>query len=157
MKRDQLEILELQRVSAIGPATGEQLQQWASEHDRVWDRKVRNGRILIATCLISLAGLGGAPAFIWKQWPGLLGTFACGVAAAALWRGYTSPVNERPTNPYRPIEVTPADLQDRNADFPVALAYLDAIRHQRRSIVPHDLDVLAMIRQQQQSNQGAWR
>jgi len=147
MKRDPLEMLELQRVSAIGPATGEQLQQWASEHDRVWDRKVRNGRIVIATCLISLVGLGVASACIWKNWPGPLGMFFCGFAAAVLWRGYTSPVNELPMNPYRPIKVTPADLQDRNADFPVALAYLDAIRHQRRSIVPHDLDVLAMVRQ----------
>ncbi|EDT05878.1 hypothetical protein BamIOP4010DRAFT_0615 [Burkholderia ambifaria IOP40-10] len=157
MKRDQLEMLELQRASAIGPATGEQLQQWASEHDRVWDRKVRNRRILVAICLISLVGLTVASAWPWpwKNWTGLLRPIFFGLVATALWRAYRSPANERPFNPYLPIDLTPADLQDRNADFPVALAYLDAIRHQRRSIVPHDLDVLAMVRQQQQFNQGA--
>ncbi|OXI28295.1 hypothetical protein CFB89_33535 [Burkholderia sp. AU16741] len=155
MKRDQLEMLELRRVSAIGPATSEQLQQWASEHDRVWDRRVRNGRILIAIRLVSLVGLGVASAWPWKNWTGLLGPVFCGLVATVLWRAYKSPANERPFNPYLPIEVTPADLQDRNADFPVALAYLDAIRHQRRSIVPHDLDVLEMVRQQQQSHEGA--
>ncbi len=141
--------------SAIGPATGEQLEQWAIEHDRVRDRKARNGRILVGAGLISLVGLAIAAGCTWKNGLGHAIAFACGCAGAMLWRAYTSPVNERPMNPYRPIKVTPADLQKRNADFPIALAYLDAIRHQRRSIVPHDLDVLAMVRRQPQSNQGA--
>lgn len=156
MKVNQLEMLELQRAAAIGPATGEQLEQWAAEHDRVWDRKVRTSRILVATGLISLVGLGVGAVCRWGNGNGVLGAFFCAFAAVILWRAYTSPVNERPMNPYVPIEVTPADLEERNAGFPIALAYLDAIRHQRRSIVPHDLDVLAMVRQQQ-SNQGAWR
>lgn len=158
MKRDQieqLELLEMQRASAIGPATREQLEQWAAEHDRVWDRKVRNGRILVGAGLISLVGLAVAAVCTWKNSDGFLAAFACAWAGVMLWRGYTSPVNERPMNPYRPIKAAHADLQERNADFPVALAYLDAIRHQRRPIVAHDLDVLGMIRRQQQSNQGA--
>ncbi|MEB2558781.1 hypothetical protein [Burkholderia cenocepacia] len=169
MTSDQLELLELQRASVTGPATGEQLEQWAAEHDRVWDRKVRQRRILIAAVLIGLVGL--AIVGVWRPaapdvWSSRLVAlaFVClfsGVWLWRLWRGY---LDERPRNPYRPSRVTRADLQERNANFPVALAYLDAIRHQRRPIVPHDIDVLAMIRRQQvlgrirqkqQFNQGA--
>ncbi|MGU7843970.1 hypothetical protein ACV22V_31470 [Burkholderia sp. AW33-5] len=154
MKRDQLELRELQRASAIGPATGEQLEQWAAEHDLVWDRKVRNFQILFGS-LPLVVGLGVAASCKWMNGDWLVGAVVFVFTGAMAWRGYTSPVNGRPLNPYRPIRVTPAELHERNADFPVALAYLDAIRHQRRPIVPHDLDVLGMIRRQQQANQGA--
>ncbi|MEB2558780.1 hypothetical protein [Burkholderia cenocepacia] len=155
MTSDQLELLELQRASATGPATGEQLEQWAAEHDRVWDRKVRTRRVLFGSALIGLVGLAVFAGGRWKNSDGFLAAFACAWTGVMLWRFYTSPVNERPMNPYRPIKVTHADLQERNAAFPVALAYLDAIRHQRRPIVPHDLGVLGMIRRQQQFNPGA--
>ncbi|WP_241021572.1 hypothetical protein [Burkholderia sp. Ac-20353] len=167
MKRD------LHLVSAIGPATRGQLEQWAVEHDRVWDRKILARRILFGVGLLCFVGLAvGGLSYSFEAIPvsvrrallgskvdyrglvlGFLGALAC-LLAIRCW-DYVVRHLPRPVNPYRPIDVTPADLEERNEAFPGALAYLDAIRHQRRLIVPHDLDVLAMARRQQQSNHGA--
>lgn len=150
MKRD------VHLVSAIGPATDSQLKQWAAEYERLWDRKIRSRRIVLGIGLIGLVGLMVAvlkhqidarPDF---GVVGLMQMLGCLFALYILER-LISPVS-RPVNPYRPIDVTPADLEAGNAGFPSALAYLDAIRHQGRLIVTHDLNVLALIRQQQQSN-----
>ncbi|MCR4471180.1 hypothetical protein [Burkholderia sp. SCN-KJ] len=167
MKREQ------HLVSAIGPATREQLEQWAVEHDRCYGRRILGRRILFGCGLLCLGGLAvGALGYGFGAIPdvergallgsgtdyrrlslGMLGGLACMFGIRG-WDYFVRPVS-RPVNPYRPIDVTPSDLEARNAAFPGALAYLDAIRHQRRPIVPHDLDVLAMVRRQQQSDQGA--
>ncbi|KVL70351.1 hypothetical protein [Burkholderia ubonensis] len=173
---ERLKRWELQIASAIGPATGEQLEEWAAEHDRIWNRKAIIDRAVWAAGLICLIGMVFAALLHLFSWltslvelgfgvptpPAItvVSLVVSGVFCVAIARGVWSRVaqrleSRRPVNPYRPIKVTPDDLHERNANFPVALAYLDAIRHQRRSIVPRDLDVLAMIRQQQQSNQGA--
>lgn len=159
-------------ASAIGPATREQLDQWADEHDRKWERTVRVGGVVFGVGLLGLAGLAVtecshafSSAYRVSMWEGsnpdlrglalgLLGLLAC--LLATLWLGWRCVVRRdlRPVNPYRPIDVRLADLEAANAAHPGALAYLDAIRHQRRQIVQHDIDVLAIIRRQQQFNHG---
>lgn len=156
--------------SAIGPATREQLEQWAREYDRMWDRTAHIGVIVLGASLIGVAGMAlaiRAHGFnaVSNQWvnadpdlPGLLlaflGMLACALVILWLWWHYVGRTHLRSVNPYRPIGIQPGALEEDNADCPTALAYLDAIRHQGRPIVKHDLDVLAMIRQQQRSNCG---
>ena len=175
---DRLKRWELQIASAIGPATREQLEEWAAEHDRIWNRKANIDRVVLAVGLVCLIGMifaallhlfSGVTSLVEFGFGVQSGSLRvvgvvslvvrvvfCAAIANCVWPLVVQFVeSRRPVNPYRPIKVTPSDLQESNANFPVALAYLDAIRHQRRSIVPRDLDVLAMIRQQQQSNQGA--
>ncbi|WP_168736213.1 hypothetical protein [Burkholderia sp. Tr-862] len=170
MKRD------LHFVSAIGPATRDQLEQLAVAHDRMWDRKTWGRRIVFGVGFSGLTLLTGAVLVHqfnatsqaisghhwWDSGPALNGVMVGFVQVVVCllaiyqWDRLIRPIS-RPVNPYRPIDVAPAELEadERNAACPAALAYLDAIRHQRRSIVPHDLDVLAMVRQQQQSHEGA--
>ncbi|WP_256990753.1 hypothetical protein [Burkholderia sp. HI2714] len=164
--------------SAVGPATREQLELWAAEHDRIWNRKANIDYVVLMVVLLGVLGaafvgmtgvLSGLTGFIGRgfgvhMWEGskpnslvigawLVSVAFCALLARSAWALVVHRLDRRrPMNPYRPIQVTPDDLQERNADYPVALAYLDAIRHQRRSIVPHDLDVLAMVRQQRQSD-----
>lgn len=163
----------LRLASAVGPATREQLAQWAAEHDRKWDRMVRAGALLFGGGLIGATSLATADCThgfdadacvgVWRGLnadlhgllPALLGLLACALATLWLWWHYVARANVRLLNPYRPVDVLPGELEALHIAYPGALAYLDAIRHQRRPIVPHDLDVLAMIRQQQQRNQGA--
>ncbi|WP_322058439.1 hypothetical protein [Paraburkholderia sp. J63] len=159
---------DLHLASAIGPATREQLRQWAVEHDRMWDRKTRVRRIMFGVLPFAIAALVGA-ARMYRLHVSRIGTWHGGqvdygtlvIKVIAISVFTTTVVDRlvlsrsRPVNPWRPIDLTPADLEKQNADFPGALAYLDAIHHQHRPIVPHDLDVLAMFRQQQQSSQGA--
>ncbi|MEX3556396.1 hypothetical protein ACV22V_31355 [Burkholderia sp. AW33-5] len=160
---------DLKFASVIGPATRDQLELWAAEYDRAWAREVRIGRVFFAAGVIVCIGLAAA---LLKHgisglgmWEGveygvrglvlsLLGVVACLLAIRVMWALYEYHFKAG-QNPYRPIDVTPADLVERNATFPGALAYLDAIRHQRRPIVPYDLDVLGLIRRQQQFNHGA--
>ncbi|MEB2558779.1 hypothetical protein [Burkholderia cenocepacia] len=154
---------------AIGPATRDQLEQWAVEYDRTWAREDRIGRVFFAAGVIVCVGLAGVLLVRGfsgvGMWEGvqfgvrglmlsLLGVVACLLAIRVMWALYEHHFTAR-QNPYRPIDVTPADLVGRNATFPGALAYLDAIRHQRRPIVPYDLDVMGLIRRQQQFNPGA--
>lgn len=159
-------------ASGVGPATREQLDQWAAEHERMWDRTVRVGAIVFGFGLIGLGSLAVAEGFqaaharsymsagqsanlgLSGLALGLLGSLA-GVLAV-VWLGWHFVVRRdlRPVNPYRPIDISLADLEKTNAAYPGALAYLDAIRHQRRPIVQHDIDVLAMIRRQQRPGQG---
>ncbi|WP_333968771.1 hypothetical protein [Burkholderia orbicola] len=154
MKRD------LHFVSAIGPATRDQLEQLAVAHDRMWDRKTWGRRIVFDVGFSGLTLLTAAVLVHhwWDRGPAL-NDVICGFVQVVVyllaiyqWDRLIRPIS-RPVNPYRPFDVAPADLEadESNAACPAALAYLDAIRHQRRSIVPHDLDVLAMVRQQQQS------
>ncbi|MCG5076317.1 hypothetical protein [Paraburkholderia tagetis] len=159
---------ELHLASAIGPATREQLRQWADEHDRMWDRKNRVRRIRFGVLLFAIAALVGA-ACMYRLHISRIGTWhgshvdfgTLVVEGVAIGLFATATVDRmalsrsRPINPYRPIDLTPADLEEQNTDFPGALAYLDAIHHQHRPIVPHDLDVLAMVRQQHHSSHGA--
>lgn len=161
------------RALAIGPATLDQLEQWADEHDRRWARTVAIGGAVFGIGLIGLAGLalvegvralhsvsrvspweGGNPA-IGGLVLGIAGALGCTLAILWLWWHGLARRDWRPLNPYRPIDVTPADLERANAAYPGALAYLDAIRHQRRPIVQHDIDMLAAIRRQQNFNQRA--
>ena len=154
-------------ASAIGPATREQLDQWADEHDRRWERTVRVGGIVVGFGLIGLAGLavteGSHAASRVSMWEGsnpdfrglalgILGLLAC--LLAILWFEWHYVVRRdlRPVNPYRPIGVKLGELETDNAECPTALAYLDAIRRQGRLIAPHDLEVLAAIRRQQGCN-----
>ncbi|QBR04258.1 hypothetical protein [Paraburkholderia pallida] len=159
---------ELHLASAIGPATREQLRQWADEHDRMWDRKNRVRRIRFGVLLFAIAALVGAACMSRLHisrigtWYGSHVDFGTLVIEGMAIGVFTTTVVDRlvlsrssPVNPWRPIDLTPADLEEQNTDFPGALAYLDAIHHQHRPIVPHDLDVLAMVRQQQQSSKGA--
>lgn len=163
--------------AAVGPATREQLERWADQHDRTWDRIVRAGVVIFGLGLFGLAALATTEAFqafkgahsplstgnpmlsaLW--WLGLLGlifTLACGLVIAWLWCRFVLRRDFRPTNPYRPIDVKADELERANAAYPGALAYLDAVRHQRRPIVQHDIDVLAIIRGQQRFKQGADR
>src|SRR5690348_9911262 len=91
--------------AAVGPATREQLERWADQHDRTWDRIVRAGVVIFGLSLIGLAGLATTEAFqafkgahsplstgnpvlsgLW--WPGLLGlifSLACALVTAWLW------------------------------------------------------------------------
>ncbi|KUZ76904.1 hypothetical protein [Burkholderia ubonensis] len=167
MKRD------LHLASAIGPATREQLEQWAIEHDRIWDRRVSAGRVFLVGCSIGFVGLGAAALKFgfsgFGMWEGrvfgmqgivlgFLVASACPLAILGMWSLYRRRLDLRPANPYRAIDyrrATLAGLEESYANFPGALAYLDAIRHQGRPIVPHDLDVLAMALKQNQFNQGA--
>ena len=158
------------RIAAqIGPASREQLEQWGDQHDRTWDRIVRAGVAVFGVGLFGLAFLTTAEAFqafkggqsSWSTnnpvssglwWLGLLGlivSLACVLAIAWLWWHLVVRREFRPVNPYRPIDIPLAELERTNAAYPGALAYLDAIRHQRRPVVQHDVDVLAMIRRQQ--------
>lgn len=162
----------LRLAAAIGPATRDQLDQWADEHDRMWDRTVRIGAIVFGFGLIGLASLAAVEGFQAFHAASCMSQgqdsnlHFCGFAfgflgslvgvLAVLWLGWHFVVRRdvRPVNPYRPIDVTPADLAGANGAHPGVLAYLDAIGHQRRPIVQHDIDVLALIRRQQCPNQG---
>jgi hypothetical protein len=163
--------------AAIGPVTREQLQRWADQHDRTWHRIVRAGVVVFGLGLLGLAYLAtieafqafkgvrsslstGNPALSGLWWLGLLGlivSLACALAIAWLWWHFVHRRDFRPMNPYRPIDVKVDELERANAVYPGALAYLDALRHQRRPIVQHDIDVLATIRGQQRFKQGADR
>jgi formate hydrogenlyase subunit 3/multisubunit Na+/H+ antiporter MnhD subunit len=163
--------------AAVGPATREQLERWADQHDRTWDRIVRAGVVIFGLGLLGLAGLAttegfqafkgvrsslitGNPALSDLWWLGLLGqmvSLACALVIAWLWWHFVLRRNFRPINPYRPIDVKVDELERANAKYPGALAYLDAVRHQQRPIVQHDIDVLATIRGQQRFTQGADR
>lgn len=167
----------LRLEAAVGPATREQLDRWADQHDRTWDRIVRAGVVVFGLGLLGLAGLAtteafqafegfrsslttGNPALNGLWWLGLLGmivSLACALAIAWLWWHFVLRREFRPVNPYRPIDVEADELERANAGYPGALAYLDAVRHQRRPIVQHDMDVLAAIRGQQRFKQGADR
>lgn len=163
----------LRLASAVGPATHDQLEQWADEHDRTWDRTVCLGIVLFGLGLVGLGGVAVTEAFhAFKDAHsvrgignpsafgislGLVGALACVLAVLWVWWHCVVRRNFRPVNPYRPIETTTHELERANAAYPGALAYLDAIRHQRRAIVQHDLDVLEMIRRQQQFDQGGQR
>lgn len=174
---DRLKRWELQIASAIGPATREQLEEWAAEHDRIWNRKASIDNVVLAVglaCLIGMVFAVLSHLFSWLMslvesgFGVQLGSrvlavvslvvrvvFCVGIARSVWSLVVQRLESRRPANPFRPIDVPPADLVERNATFPRALAYLDAIRHQRRPIVPYDLDVLGMIRRQQQLNHGA--
>ncbi|TAM00361.1 MAG: hypothetical protein EPN70_22645 [Paraburkholderia sp.] len=163
--------------AAVGPATREQLERWADQHDRTWDRIVRAGVVVFGMGLLGLASLATTqsfqafkgirsslstsnPALSGLWWLGLFGltvSLACALAIAWLWWHFVLRREFRPVNPYRPIDVGPDELERANAGYPGALAYLDAVRHQRRPIVQHDMDVLATIRGQQRFKQGADR
>ncbi|MCA3804805.1 MAG: hypothetical protein IOC32_28755, partial [Burkholderia sp.] len=54
---DRLKRWELQIASAIGPATREQLEEWAAEHDRIWNRKANIDRVVLAVGLVCLIGM----------------------------------------------------------------------------------------------------
>ena len=164
-------------ASAVGPASREQLDQWADQHDLTWDRIVRVGVVIFGLSLVGLAILATTEAFqafkgaqsSWSTsnpvvgglwWTGLLGlivSLACVLAIAWLWWQFVVRRDFRPVNPYRPIDIAISDLEETHAAYPGALAYLDAIRHQRRPIVQHDIDVLAVIRRQQRPVQGVQR
>ncbi|WP_028215749.1 hypothetical protein [Paraburkholderia mimosarum] len=161
---------DLHLSSAIEPATRERLTERADEHDRLRNRRVGAELIFLVVCSIGFVGLAIAALFfcptglgIWKgseagtrgRALGTLTAVACLLIIPGLGWLYVHRMDHFPVNPYRPIDISPADLQAQNADFPAALAYLDAIRHQQRPIVPHDLDVLAMVRRQRQSSLGA--
>ncbi|NRO99320.1 hypothetical protein GWC77_25880 [Paraburkholderia sp. NMBU_R16] len=160
---------------AVGPATRGQLERWADQHDRTWDRIVGAGVVIFGLALFGLAGLAtteafpafegtrsslsaGNPAVSGLWWLGLLGlivSLACALTFAWLWWHLVLRRDFRPMNPYRPIDVKLDELERANAGHPGALAYLDAVRQQRRPIVQHDIDALATIRGQQRFNQGA--
>jgi hypothetical protein len=168
MKRDQ-------RVeAAAGPATREQLERWAEQYDRTWDRIVRAGAVVFALGILGLAGLAateGLEAFKGARsslsagnavlngswWLGLVGlilSLACALTIVWLWCHFVLRSVYRPMNPYRPSDITISELERANAGYPSALAYLDAIRQQHRSIVQHDIDVLATLRERQRANRG---
>lgn len=162
----------LRIASGVGPASCEQLDQWADEHERMWDRTVRVGAIAFGLGLIGLGSLAVAEGFqavharshmsagqsgnlgLSGLALDLLGSLAGVLAVVLMGWHYVDRRNLRPANPYRPIDIPLAELEKTNAAYPGALAYLDAIRHQRRPVVQHDIDVLAMIRRQQRSGQG---
>lgn len=152
----------LRHAATIGPPNQVQLDRWAREHERMWDRIAGVGVVLLGLGLIGLLGLA---AIEWTEWVGRdpsfralvlgqLAMFACMFAIFWLWWHCMVRRDLHPVNPYRPTDMALADLERANASYPHALAYLDAIRHQGRPIVQYDIDVLALIRQQPQSNQG---
>ena len=163
--------------AAAGPATREQLERWGDQYDRTWDRIVRAGVVIFGLALFGLATLAtteafdafkgtrstlgtGNPALSAEWWIGMFGvivSLACVLAGAWLWWHFVFRRDLRPSNPYRPVGVKLEELEWANAGYPSALAYLDAIRHQRRPIVQHDLVVLATIREQQRFNEGGGR
>ena len=164
----------LRIASSVGPATREQLDQWAGQHDRTWDRIARAGVVIFGLGLFGLAVLSTTEAIqafkgarsswstsnpvssgLWRL--GLLGVIvalACVLAIACLWWHFVVWRDFRPVNPYRSIEIPLSKLEKTHAAHPGALAYLDAIRHQGRPIAQHDVDVLEMIRRQPRSSQG---
>ena len=165
---------DLRLDAAAGPATREQLERWAEQYDRTWDRIVRAGAVIFALGILGLAGLAttesfeafegarsslsaGNPVLMGSWWLGLVGlilSLACALMIAWLWAHFVLRSVCRPMNPYRPSNITVGELERANAGYPGALAYLDAIRRQHRSIVQHDIDVLATLREQQRANQG---
>ena len=121
---------ELHLASAIGPATREQLRQRADEHDRMWDRKNRVRRIRFGVLLFAIAALVGA-ACKYRLHISRIGTWygshvdfgtlviegaAIGLFATAMADRMALP-RSRPF-PWRPIDLTPADLEEQNTDFP---------------------------------------
>jgi hypothetical protein len=66
---------DLHFASAIGPPTREQLKQWAVEHDRMWERKIRVRRVVVGGCC-----------FPWRRIVGAACTDGLHVSRIGTWR-----------------------------------------------------------------------
>jgi hypothetical protein len=112
--------------SAIEPATREHLKERADEHDWRWRWRVGAARVSLVACATGCAGLAAATLYFGLpglgMWEGSTASArgrargtpvaeTCLLVILGLWCVYVHRLDRFLLKPYRPIDISPADLR----------------------------------------------